>query len=59
MNPDHEPLPAPHFGTDEEMLAWCKSEGIVPRKDGDGNWDWHAAWDEFMKRTDSEEHPQP
>ena len=39
-----------HYGTDEEMLAWCEKEGITPVKDRDGNWDWDAAWGEYLNR---------
>jgi hypothetical protein len=48
-------LPDPHFGSDEEMLAWCRSEGITPVKDEDGEWDWFAAWDEYMSRPEKKE----
>ena len=49
--------PDPHFGTDEKMLAWCKSENITPRKDSKGEWDWHAAWAEYSKRLDGDDKP--
>ncbi len=37
-------LPDPHFGTDEEMLAWCERKKIEPIKDAQGNWDWMLTW---------------
>ena len=45
----------PHFGTDEQMLAWCESEKITPKKDSRGAWDWLAAWEEYMARPASED----
>ena len=47
-----QPLPDPHFGTDEEMFAWAQRESIQPVRDADGNWDWHAAWDTYLSRLD-------
>lgn len=47
--------PDPHFGTDEQMLAWCERENINPVKDEDGQWDWHAAWEEYLNRPDPED----
>ena len=47
--------PDPHFGTDEQMLAWCQSVGITPVKDEDGVWDWLAAWSEYMAREETPE----
>lgn len=44
----------PHFGTDEEMLQWCQQVGITPIKDEDGNYDWHAAWEEYQQRPEEE-----
>lgn len=49
------PEPDPHFGTDEQMLAWCKAENITPQKTESGNWDWQAAWDEWNSRTDDDD----
>lgn len=49
------PDPDPHFGTDEQMLAWCEQEGITPRKDASGAWDWFAAWEEWQDRTSPEQ----
>ncbi|MEO5915591.1 MAG: hypothetical protein ABIS50_15260 [Luteolibacter sp.] len=58
---DNEPPPVeiadPHFGTDEQMLAWCEKEGITPTKDSRGAWDWQAAWDGYMSRPNKEEQP--
>lgn len=36
LTPSELPNADPHFGTDEEMLAWCEEEGIrgAPAKDG-------------------------
>ena len=47
--------PDPHFGTDEEMLAWCERENITPVKDADGDWDWHAAWNEYSIRLEGQD----
>ena len=48
-----EPSADPHFGSDEDMLAWCKAEGITPVKDAEGAWDWQAAWAESLKRGEA------
>ena len=40
----------PHFGTDEQMLAWCAREKITPVKDQQGNWDWREAWAVYEAR---------
>lgn len=48
--PSRAPLPGeadPHFGNDEEMLAWCAREGVTPLRDKRGEWDWQAAWDAY------------
>ena len=55
MNPEPSPPPPPgtadpHFGSDEQMLAWCAREGIVPVKDKDGAWDWQAAWQQYQAK---------
>ena len=42
-----------HFGTDEEMLAWCEKEGLTPVKDKRGRWDWLTVWDKHSKRFDA------
>ncbi len=47
--------PDPHFGTDEEMLAWCEREMITPVKDSEGNWDWMQAWADHEARSDGTE----
>lgn len=47
--------PDPHFGTDDEMLAWCEREGIVPTKDDNGNWDWDAAWATWLEREGNDQ----
>ena len=44
----------PHFGSDEQMLAWATREGITPRKDSRGNWDWPTAWEEYLTRPEPE-----
>ena len=49
----------PHFGTDEQMLAWCDREKIQPVKDEDGHWDWHAAWEEYLNRPEQEDGTDP
>lgn len=49
------PLPDPHFGSEEVMLAWCEAEGLTPVKDEDGEWDWHAVWEIYEARLDAEE----
>lgn len=41
---------SPHFGTDEEMLKWCRQENLTPRKDSEGEWDWLAVYKEWMER---------
>lgn len=49
----HNPIPGeadPHFGTDEEMLAWCVREKITQVKDRQGNWDWMEAWAVYEAR---------
>jgi len=46
--------PDPHFGTDEEMLAWCEDEGLQPIRDADGRWDWHAVWEVYANRLEEE-----
>lgn len=49
----HEPpRPDPHFGTDGEMLAWCRREGLEPVRDEDGHWDWPAARAEFLAQSE-------
>jgi hypothetical protein len=48
------PEPDPHFGTDEQMLAWCEREGITPQKDAAGQWDWHATWTEWKSRKSTD-----
>lgn len=50
--PDPPPMPDIHFGTDDQMLAWCESEGFVPRKENDGSWNWQFAWDQYMRRQE-------
>lgn len=45
------PLEDVHYGTDEEMLAWCERENLTPVKDADGNWDWDKPWAEFLARN--------
>ena len=49
-----EPDSSPHFGTDEEMLDWCRDEGIEPVRDEDGNWDWSEAWSQYLKQLGEE-----
>lgn len=46
----HKPpsIPDPHFGTDDQMLAWCQEQGLEPIKDTEGNWDWHAVYQRSM-----------
>lgn len=50
---DQPPPPDPHFGTDEEMLAWAQEENIAPVRDQEGNYDWHAAWETYLQRHTS------
>jgi len=58
MKKNHqEPLTDLHYGSDEEMLAWCKREGLTPIKDAEGNWDWDKPWGEFLALI-NEEPPQ-
>jgi hypothetical protein len=52
--PHQLPIPDVHFGTDEQMLAWCAREGIVPVKDRRGHWDWDRAWEEYEARQEKE-----
>lgn len=47
-------FPDPHFGTEEQMLAWCEREGLTPVKGKRGEWDWPAVWDEYCKRLDAD-----
>ncbi len=47
-------VPDPHFGTDEQMLAWCKEEGLTPVKDEQGQWDWHTVYAEWLEREEEE-----
>ena len=47
---ENQPLPDPHFGTDEEMLAWCWRENLTPVKDPRGDWDWQRVWDYYQWR---------
>ena len=49
------PMPDPHFGTDEEMLDWCKDENLIPIKDEEGEWDWNSVWEEYMNRPENKE----
>jgi len=46
--------PDPHFGSDEQMLAWCQSEGLTPVKDEAGHWDWHAVYAVYMERMEKQ-----
>lgn len=47
----NRPLEDVHYGTDEEMLAWCERENLTPVKDADGNWDLDQPWAEFLARN--------
>ncbi len=49
-----ETPPDPHFGTDEEMLAWCEREGLTPIKDQHGRYDWQAVWDDYVKAQEGQ-----
>ena len=49
MSKKPQDLPDPHFGTDEQMLAWCKEEGLTPVKDEEGQWDWHTVYAEWLE----------
>lgn len=51
---DLPPVPDPHFGSDEDMLEWCKTEGLIPRKDSHGNWDWMTVWQEYTARFEED-----
>jgi hypothetical protein len=44
-----------HYGTEEEMLAWCEKEGITPRRDKNGFWNWDAAYLEYLSRPENED----
>ena len=44
------PIPDPHFGSDEEMLAWCERENLTPVKNERDEWDWIAVWEIYMTR---------
>jgi hypothetical protein len=59
MNPHDEEIemPDPHFGTDEQMLAWCEDEKLEPVKDEDGQWDWHAVWEIYLIKLEEEDQP--
>jgi hypothetical protein len=52
LTPSNLPLPDLHFGTDEQMLAWCEEEGLEPIKDKDGFWDWHTVYEQYLARLD-------
>lgn len=52
------PLPGeadPHFGTDEQMLAWCERENLTPVKDSRGDWDWQSVWESYLARPTAED----
>lgn len=52
LTPSDLDLPDPHFGTDEQMLAWCEKEGLEPVKDEDGYWDWLTVYEQYMAREE-------
>ena len=39
-------LQIPKFESDQQMLAWCKEQGVTPFKDDAGNWDWQKLYDQ-------------
>lgn len=46
---EDKPLPDPHYGTDEEMTAWAKKEGLEIVKDEEGNPDWAAVYANYTE----------
>ena len=45
-------IPDPHFGTDEQMLAWAARAGLTIVKDAEGQHDWEAVYTEWSTRED-------
>jgi hypothetical protein len=46
------PMPDPHFGDDETMLAWATRENLPVAKNAEGEYDWQVTWDAWMQRGD-------
>ena len=47
MNNPLPPEPDPHFGTDEQMLAWAKKENLDIVRTEDGHYDWAAVYEQW------------
>jgi hypothetical protein len=48
-------LPDPHFGPDDVMLRWAEGNGLTVVRDEEGNYDWHAVYQEWLARGGDDE----
>ena len=48
------PRPSPHYGKDEQMLAWAKEDNLPILKNSEGNYIWRITYEIWRRRLRGE-----
>ena len=41
---------SPHYGSDDQMIAWAEAEGLTIQRDDDGAYDWDLVYLNYLRR---------